>query len=55
MTSAHAGWWRPERTVQRPTSNGSGGRAAVATEVVWSNCPLGHQARLLEPAAVGCP
>ena len=44
-----------ERTVPRPTSNVSGGRGAVATEVLWSNRPLAHQARLLEPEAVGCP
>ena len=55
MTTAHAGWWRLERRVQRPTSNVSGGRGAVATEVLWSNRPLAHQARLLEPEAVGCP
>ena len=54
MTTAHAGWWRPQRKVPRPTSNGSGGPGAVATEVVWSNRPLAHQARLLEPEAVGC-
>jgi hypothetical protein len=53
MTTAHAGWWRREPTVQRPTSNASGARGAVATEV--SNRPLAHQARLLEPEAVGCP
>jgi DNA adenine methylase len=47
----YAGWWRLERTVQRPTSNVSGGRGAVATEVLWSNRPLAHQARLLDPAA----
>ena len=55
MTTAHTGRWRRERRVQRPTSNGSGGRAAVATEVLWSNRPLAYQARLLEPEAVGCP
>ena len=55
MTTAHAGWWRRERRVQRPTSNGSGGRGSVATEVRWSNQPLAHQARLLEPKAEGCP
>jgi hypothetical protein len=55
MTTAHAGWWRRERRVQRPTSNGSGGRGSVATEVIWSNRPLAHQARLLEPEAVGGP
>ena len=55
MTTAHAGWWRRERTVPRPTSNVSGGRGAVATEVLWSNRPLAHRARLLEPEAVGCP
>jgi hypothetical protein len=54
MTTAHAGGWRRERTVQRPTSNVSGGRGAVATEVLWSNRPLPHHARLLEPEAVGC-
>jgi len=55
MTTAHADWWRRERPVQRPTSNSSGGRAAAATEILWSNRPLPHQARLLEPEAVGCP
>ena len=55
MTTAHAGWWRRERTVQRPTSNISGGRGVVATEVLWSNRPLALQARLREPEAVGWP
>ena len=55
MKSAHAGWWRRERRVQRPTSNVSGGRGAVATEVVWSNRPLAHRACLLEAEAVGWP
>jgi hypothetical protein len=54
MTTAHAGWWRRQRTGQRPTSNGPGGRGASATEVRWSNRPLPRQARLLEPEAV-CP
>ena len=54
MTIAHAGWCL-ERTVQRPTSNTSGGRGAIATEVLWSNRLLARQARLLEPEAVGCP
>ena len=55
MTTAHAGWWRRERRVQRPTSNAWGGRGAAATEVLWSNRPLAHQARLLEPEAVCRP
>jgi hypothetical protein len=55
MTTAHAGWRRRERTVQRPTSNASGGRGAVATAVLWSTRPLAHQGRLLEPEAVGSP
>jgi hypothetical protein len=55
MTTAHAGWWRLEPREQRPTSNVSGRRGAVATEVLWSNRPLAHQARLLEPGAVGGP
>jgi hypothetical protein len=55
MTTAHAGWWRRERTVQPPTSNGWGSRGAVATEVLWSNWPLPPPGRLLEPGAVGCP
>ena len=55
MTTAHAGWWRPEYAVQRQTLNGSGGRAAVATEILWSTRPLAHRARLLEPEAVGWP
>jgi hypothetical protein len=54
MTTTHAGGWRRGRRVQRPTSNGSGGRGAVATEVLWSNRPLSCQGRLLEPEAVGC-
>jgi hypothetical protein len=55
MTTAHAGRWRLERTVQRPTSNGLGGRGAVATELLCSIRPRPRQARLLEPEAVGCP
>ena len=55
MTTAHAGWWRREPRVLRPTSNGSAGGGAVATEVDWSNRPLAHQVRRLEPEAVGCP
>jgi hypothetical protein len=55
MTTVHVGWWRRERTVQRPTSNVSGGRSAAATEVLWSNRPLAHQARLLDPKAVCSP
>jgi hypothetical protein len=54
MTTAHAGWCLLPR-VQRPTSNGSGGRGAVDIEILWSTRPLAHQARLLEPEAVGCP
>jgi hypothetical protein len=54
MTTAHAGWWW-ERRVQRPTSDVSGGRGAVATEALWSNRLLAHRARLLEPEAVDCP
>ncbi len=54
MTTAHAGWWRRERRVQRPTSNGSGGRGAVAAKVLWSNRPLTPRACLLESEAVGC-
>ena len=55
MTTAHGGWWRLEYAVQRPTPNGSGRRGAVATEVLWSNRPLAHQARLLESEAVVGP
>ncbi len=51
----YAGWWRLERTVQRPTSNVSGGRGAVATEAIWSNRPLARQGRLGEPEAVAGP
>jgi DNA adenine methylase len=50
----YAGWWRLERTVQRPTSNISGGRGAVATEVLF-NRPLVRQGRLGEPEAVAGP
>jgi hypothetical protein len=55
MTTAHAGRWRLEYAVRRPTSNGSGGCGAVATEILWSTRPLAHQARLLQLEAVGCP
>ena len=55
MTTAHASWWRWEHAVQRPTLKVSGGRGAVATEILWSNRPLAHQACLLEPEAVGSP
>jgi DNA adenine methylase len=51
----YAGWWRLERTVQRPTSNTSGGRGAAATEVLWSNRPLPRQARLLDQVGVLLP
>jgi hypothetical protein len=52
MTTAHAGWWRLERRVLRPTSNVARRQGVVATEVRWSNRPLAHQERLLEPEAV---
>jgi hypothetical protein len=52
MTTAPVGWWRLERTVQRPTLNVSGGRGAVATEVLWLNRPLVHRVCLFEPEAV---
>jgi hypothetical protein len=55
MTTVHAGWWRLERRVQRPTSNVARGHGAVATEILWSTRPLAHRAHLLEPEAVGCP
>jgi hypothetical protein len=55
MTTAHAGWWRRERWVQRPTSNVARGQGAVAAEVLWSNRPFAYRARLLEPEAVGWP
>jgi DNA adenine methylase len=51
----YAGWWWLERRVQRPTSNVSSGRGALATEVLWSNRPLVHQVRLLDPEAVCWP
>jgi hypothetical protein len=50
----YADWWRLERTMQRPTSNISGGRGALASEVIWSNRPLPAQARLLDPETVSC-
>ena len=40
MTTAHAGWWRRERTVQRPTSNVSGGARRGR-----------HRGPLVQPAA----
>jgi hypothetical protein len=52
MTTALAGWWR--RRVQRPTSDVAGGQGVVATELLWSNLPLPHPGRLLEPEVVGC-
>jgi hypothetical protein len=55
MTTTLAGWWRPERRVQRPTSNASGGRGAVATEAPWPNRLLACQARRFEPEAVCRP
>ena len=55
MTTAPAGWWRLERTLQRPTANVSGSGCAVATEVRWFSRPFAHRARLLEPAVVGWP
>jgi hypothetical protein len=55
MTTVQGGRWQRERTVPRPTSNASGRRGAVATEVRWSNWPLPHQAGLLDPEAVSCP
>jgi hypothetical protein len=55
MTTAHAGRWRRERTVQRPTSNVSGGRGTVDTEVLSFNYFLAHQDRLLGPETVDCP
>jgi DNA adenine methylase len=42
----YAGWWRIERTVDKPSSLTSGGRAARGTEVIWSNRPLRQQLRL---------
>ena len=48
-------WWWRERRAQRPTSNVSDGLGALTTEILWSNHPLAHQARLLEREAVGCP
>ncbi len=40
------------RTVHRPTCNVSGGRGAVATEVLWTNRPLARQGRLGKPEVV---
>ena len=48
-----AGWWRVERAVDKPSSLTSGGRAARATEVVWSNRPLRQQLALAAPAEPG--
>jgi hypothetical protein len=42
----YAGWYRAERTVQRPASNVSGGRGAAAVEVLWSNRPVAAQLQL---------
>jgi DNA adenine methylase len=46
----YGGWWRLERTVHRPTSNVSGGRGAVAVEIIWSNRPLAAQLQPVAPA-----
>jgi DNA adenine methylase len=43
------GWWRVERPVDKPSSLTSGGRAARATEVIWSNRPLRQQLQLHTP------
>ncbi len=48
-----AGWWRVERAVDKPSSLTSGGRAARAVEVVWSNRPLRQQLALAAPAEPG--
>ncbi len=48
-----AGWWRVERTVDKPSSLTSGGRAVRAIEVVWSNRPLRQQLALAVPAEPG--
>jgi DNA adenine methylase len=46
----YGGWWRLERTAHRPTSNVSGGRGAVAVEIIWSNRLLAAQLQLAAPA-----
>ena len=48
-----AGWWRVERQVTKPSSLVSGGRAAHATEAVWSNRPLHQQLPLAAPPGPG--
>jgi DNA adenine methylase len=48
-----AGWWRVERTVTKPSSLTSGGRAVRAVEAVWSNRPLRQQLALAAPAEPG--
>jgi len=45
----YAGWWRIQRTVDKPSSLTSGGRAAHAVEVIWSNRPLRQQLQLHPP------
>ena len=44
----YAGWWRLQRTVDKPSSLVSGGHATQAVEVVWSNRPLAIQLDLLD-------
>jgi DNA adenine methylase len=44
----YAGWWRVEHPVDKPSSLVSGGRAAHAMEVIWSNRPLYQQLALAE-------
>ena len=49
----YAGWWRVERTVDKPSSLTSGGRATRAVEAVWSNRPLHQQLQLAGPPGPG--
>jgi DNA adenine methylase len=44
----YAGWWRVERSVDKPSSLTPGGRAARGVEVIWSNRPLRQQLSLPE-------
>lgn len=46
----YADWHRAEVTVQRPSTNSRGRAGAAATEVLWSNRPLGGQSALFDLA-----
>ena len=50
----YAGWHRTEIRVTKPSANHSGTGARHATEVIWSNRPLGEDALFPLTIAAGC-